>query len=74
MSNRPNISPSGWLSNLGKQPRQQKSLANRQQEWLQNHWWLLQSHYALKITKQQLAEAIELQVVDHLAPSNRTAE
>lgn len=72
MAKRPNISPSGWLSNLANQPRQAKSIENRRQEWLKEHWWLCKPHYRTKITQSQLAEATELGVLHLLDPSNRT--
>lgn len=71
MSKRPNISPSGWLSNLGAQPRQQKSLANRQQQWIKDHWWLTKAHWSTKITRKQWDEANELNVLHLLDTTNR---
>lgn len=71
MSKRPNMSPSGWLSNLSGQQRQGPSLANRQQQWIKDHSWLTRPHHTTKITKREFAEATELQIIHLLDTSNQ---
>lgn len=72
MAKRPNMSPSGWISNLSNQPRQGKSLENRQQAWIKAHMWLVRANQTVKITQREFDEAQELGVLQLLDQSNRT--
>lgn len=62
---RKNISPSGWLSNLGKQKRTPQSLVNEQNNFIRMHRFAFQAHRSYPAHPSILAE-IERLGLTHL--------